>query len=77
MESEEAAGLRQRHERTLIEILDEGVAAGVFRALPRRTVVKLVFGALNAVPLWLKDAADLDEVVDVALALLLDGLGTR
>lgn len=79
MNSESAAELRHRYERLLTAILDDGVATGEFQDLPRRPVVKLILGALNSVRLWHcpDGALSLEDVIDVALALLLRGLEVR
>ncbi|MGA8353873.1 MAG: TetR/AcrR family transcriptional regulator [Solirubrobacteraceae bacterium] len=79
MRGSSAAEPRHRHERALTSIIDDGVAAGQFQDLPRRPVVKLILGALNPVRLWHDPAGalSLEDVIDVALALLLTGLERR
>jgi TetR/AcrR family transcriptional regulator, cholesterol catabolism regulator len=77
MSSDSAAEPRHRYERLLMAIIDDGIAAGQFRDLPRRPVVKLILGALNPIRLWHDPAGatSLEDVVEVALSLLLKGLG--
>lgn len=79
MSSDSAAELRHRYERSLTAIIDDGVAAGEFRDLPRRPVVKLILGALNSVRMWHDPdgALSLEDVVHVSLTLLLSGLEGR
>ncbi len=76
MTSDSAAEFRHRHEQSLTAIIDDGVAAGLFRDLPRRPVVKLIISALNTVHMWHDPAGtlSLENVIDVALALVLTGL---
>lgn len=79
MTSDSAAELRHRYEQLLTTIVDDGVAAGCLRDLPRRPVVKLIISALNPVRMWHDPAGalSLEDVADVALVLLLDGLEKR
>lgn len=74
--SESAAEPRHRYERLLAMIIDDGIAAGQFRDLPSRPVVKLILGALNPIRLWHDPAGafSLEDVIDVALSLLLTAL---
>jgi TetR/AcrR family transcriptional regulator, cholesterol catabolism regulator len=76
MSSDSAAEPRHRYERLLTAIIDDGIAAGQFQDLPRRPVVKLILGALNPVRLWHDPAGaiSLEDVIDIALSLLLTGL---
>jgi AcrR family transcriptional regulator len=79
MSSDSAAGPRHRYEKLLTAMIDDGVAAGQLRDLPRRPVVKLILGSLNSVRLWHDPGAalSLEDVIDVALGLLLTGLEDR
>ena len=76
---EQFADVRERHERRLILILQEGIEAGEFRSLPVRPAVKLMFGGLNSIPLWYRPEGTLSldaltqEVVDWMLGGLTKG----
>lgn len=47
-------GMRDEYERHFVQVLDEGVAAGEFRPLDVKIVVKLLLGGLNWVCVWYK-----------------------
>jgi hypothetical protein len=79
LSNEATAEIRHRYERLLTAIVDDGVAAGPLRDLPRRPVVKLIFAAINSVRMWYDPDGllSLEEVIDAALTLLLTGLEER
>jgi TetR/AcrR family transcriptional regulator, cholesterol catabolism regulator len=68
--------LAQRHEATLASVIDDGVAAGLFPPIPVRAVVKLIFGAINSVPVWFDPGGDLglDDITAMVVRLVLRGL---
>lgn len=50
--SPSAADLLRRHEDLVAAIIQDGIAQDIFRAGPVVPLVKLLLGALNAVPRW-------------------------
>lgn len=79
LSSDSGTELRHRYERLLTGIVEDGVAAGQLRDLPRRPVVKLILAALRSVQLWHDPDGplSLEDVIDVALTLFLTGLEER
>lgn len=79
LSNDAAAEIRRRYEQLLTAIIDDGVAAGRLRDLPRRPVAKLIFAAVNSVRMWHEadGLPSLKQVIDVALILLLTGLEER
>lgn len=51
---ESLIGMRDDYERLFVQVLGEGVAAGEFRELDIKIVVKLLLGGLNWVCVWYK-----------------------
>jgi AcrR family transcriptional regulator len=70
---------RRRHERRLEEILEQGVAEGVFRPLPTRTVTYLVLGALNSVARWHDrvPGATPSAIAEALCSMVLEGVRAR
>ncbi|HVH47960.1 MAG TPA: TetR/AcrR family transcriptional regulator [Labilithrix sp.] len=79
LRTEAAAELRRRYEGSLRAILRDGIAAGQFQDIPIGPAVKLIYGALNLIPLWFdpKGPMTLDEVTDTALRMMLSGIERR
>lgn len=77
--SAELASLRRKHEAVATDILTAGVRTGEFRRVAIRPAVKLLFGALNAVPRWLDDGApkEFEQVLDQVSDILLSGILAR
>ena len=68
---------RRRYERTFVQIMEDGVAAGVFNpALHKRIAVLAVLGALNWTPEWYSPGgpATPGEIGDMLADTLLSGL---
>lgn len=76
MRLERASDLRKRHEQTLAAILMSGVTDGTFRDLQPNPVTKMLFAAVNSIPLWFDGTGELtlDDLVDTSLQLMLTGI---
>lgn len=76
LRSDAVVALSQRHEATLAAILRDGITAGQFRDAPTAAAVKLIFGALNSVPVWYHAGGglSLDDVAEIAVRLVLSGV---
>jgi len=46
--------LRDRHEQILRDIIEQGIADGTFETVDSAVAVKIIYGALNGLPLWWK-----------------------
>lgn len=71
---------RRRHERALESIIDEGVAAQLFRSVDPRTSARFVLGALNGVPRWAGSEVTVDVTDRIAEQLVdhvIGGIGTK
>lgn len=66
--------LRERHERAMRTIIDQGIADGSFGPIDSNIVVKLIFGALNGLPWWWKSNGkyNLEELGAIYADLLVD-----
>jgi len=75
----EVVALRDRFERGLRDIMEEGVAAGLFRAADPKLTSFAVFGAINWVGRWYRPGAgaDPETIGDTFADLFLDGLKAR
>lgn len=73
---ERFARARQKHEQRLAALIHEGVEAGEFRSLPVGPAVKLMFGALNSIPVWfrLDGRLTLEQLADEVVGWMLEGL---
>ena len=76
MASPAAAGLLHRHEASVAAIIQDGIATGCFRPVPVAPMVKLLFGALNAVPRWFDPDGPLPlgDLTDLAVDTFLSGI---
>lgn len=68
-------GLRREYESRLIAILDEGVAAGLFKLADTHVAAYAILAMLTGACTWYKPNGRLseDQVVDLHTRLLLDG----
>jgi AcrR family transcriptional regulator len=77
---EELIGLRKEFELILRKIIDEGVAAGVFRVLDARLLVVAILNMLTGIAGWYKPNGRLDvetlvgEYTDIVTKMLLSGM---
>lgn len=76
-------GMRDEYERLFLNVLEEGIAVGEFRACNPRIVVKLLLGAFNWMTVWYRPRPDetdesrrriAEELADFALQGV-DGAG--
>lgn len=67
---------RRRYEKSLRELLSEGMAQKQFCEVPLGPAVKIIYSALNTIPLWFDPAGPLtrDELTDSAVRLLMSGI---
>ncbi len=71
---------RDALERLYRQVVEEGIAAGVFRAVDVGILVKALFGALNWVSVWYRDDGGVseyeiaDEIAETFLAALTKSL---
>ncbi len=74
--SPQAADLLRQHEESVAAIIEDGIDAGLFRPTPVRPLVKLLLGALNAVPRWFvpQGSLPLQELTQLAVDTFLTGL---
>ena len=75
--------LRDQHERILRQIIEQGIADGSFEKIDSSLAVKIIYGALNGLPLWFKptgryDATQVGELFADALVtrMLIAKVGT-
>jgi AcrR family transcriptional regulator len=71
-----AAELMHRHETSVATVLQDGIASGCFRPVPVGPMVKLLFGALNAVPRWFdpEGPLPLNDLTGIAVDTFLSGI---
>jgi AcrR family transcriptional regulator len=55
--------LRRRYEQIFIDVIEEGMAHGVFVRADSHLVVKAALGSLNWIPIWYTPGRDSDEEV--------------
>jgi len=71
-----AADLLHRHEQSIAAILEDGIAAQIFKQVPVAPLVKLLLGALNAVPRWFdpEGPLPLEDLTRLAVDSFLSGV---
>ena len=76
---EATAELLRGHTTALVEILDEAVAAGLLRPIAPIVATAAFFGTLNTLARTYEPTGelDLDDVIDAALDVLLEGWSSR
>ncbi len=76
MASPAAADLLRRHEASVAAIIQDGIATGCFRPVPVAPMVKLLLGALNAVPRWFDPDGQLPlkDLTSLAVDTFLSGI---